>query len=362
MPLTQTPLFRLTSLFVKRSEKTTYRGLFAVAAIYNLAFAAWSGCSPDEFFAIINVEPPEHWGLIAPIVGSFALCYAYAAWFPEHGDLAIALGLASKVLGPTAWLVALMMGESTPRLFPLILVGDLVWWLPLLIYLFRRLRQGPMLAAAWCFGVHLFANIYLFRVAAGTELVADFAARQRFVLDYDWLWTATWLFWSLSSMSLLGFCIAWATRLTASRIGIVFALAVIAVGVMFDLYGETVLITEATRSELSVEEFTAVARRYQWLGPAIANGLYCVGGLILSVISWRIGFLRGATGILGFAVWCVGIGLTAAAVVDHRVGMIVFGGGVMILFLPWSLMMVWRLRSSNQSTVHSKPPATKPTS
>jgi hypothetical protein len=213
---------------------------------------------------------------------------------------------------------------------------------------------------AWCFGIHLFANIYLLRVAGGTELVESLAQRQAFVLERTWLWVATWLFWSLSSISLLGFCAAWATRIKQSRSSIAFALAVIAVGVGFDLYGETVLITRATRDQ-SVAEFTSIVRQYQFVGPGVANGLYCVGGVMLSILSWRAGFLRGTAGILGFLVWVVGFGLTAAAFADHRLAMIACGGGVMLLFLPWSLLVAVTMvlaaqgRSTETPSASSKP-------
>ena len=338
------------SLFVNRNETTAWRLLFAAAAIYNLVFAVWSGLFPAEFFALLDTEPPDHWRAVAVVVGSFAVCYAFAVWQPERASIAVGLGLASKVLGPLAWFLAVTLGDSTPRLFPLLVIGDLAWWLPFVIYLTRHRCSGLTAAAGWCFAIHLLANLLLLRAASGTEIVADTAARQRFVLDHVSLWTATWLLWSLASTSLFGLCVAWAQKLPPSRAAVLAAVLVIGVGVAFDLRGETILVVEATRSDLTAAEFAATVRHYQWLSPAIANGLYCLGGIVLSVLSWRTGMLRGAVGALGMAVWLVGLGLTTAAIVEYRLGMIVCGGGVMILFLPWSLAMAWRL----QQATHSK--------
>ena len=47
---------------------------------------------------------------------------------------------------------------------------------------------------------------------------------------------------------------------------------------------------------------------------------------------------------MGYVMWIVGLGLTAATLVEHRQGMIATGGGVMVLFIPWAGMMGWRLR------------------
>src|SRR3712207_7854078 len=60
------------------------------------------------------------------------------------------------------------------------------------------------------------------------------------------------------------------------------------------------------------------------------------------------GWLRDRLGVLGFAMWVIGLGLTVAAIADHRVGMTITGGGVMILFIPWATGLGWRLRPAAQ--------------
>lgn len=339
---------------MNRNEKLTFRVLFAAAAVYNFVFAAWSSLASGSFFAMVGAPVPDEWKFVAPIVATFALCYAYAAWQPDRGDVAVGIGLASKVIGPLLWLVAVIIGASTPRLFPLLLLGDLIWWLPLLAYLARRSVYRIAIPIAWCFAIHVVANVCLLLISGGTELVADFADRQTFVLRCTGIWVATWFAWALSSISLFGFCAAWATKIKEYRSWIVFALAVIAVGVGFDLCGETLLIVGATDADIPVATFASVVRQYQFLGPGVANGLYCVGGVVLSILSWRAGFLRGVTGTLGLLVWAVGFGLTAAAFADQRLAMIACGGGVMLLFLPWSaLVALVMLRSAHGNSTET---------
>ena len=59
------------------------------------------------------------------------------------------------------------------------------------------------------------------------------------------------------------------------------------------------MIVRATRGDLAQAQFAAAMRHYELLGPAAANGLYCVGGLLLSGVSWRSGWLRGWPGQWG---------------------------------------------------------------
>ena len=66
----------------------------------------------------------------------------------------------------------------------------------------------------------------------------------------------------------------------------------------------------------------------------------------LSLLAWRVGFLRGAAGVLGLVMWSVGSALTVAALVDHRELVVVTGAGVMALFVPWAAVVGWRLRGN----------------
>lgn len=332
------------------SERVVWRVLLAVAAGYNWTFAVVSGLWPEWFFALFGAGPPEQWRPVTVVVATCGLLYAYAAWRPDGGDVAVTIGLLTKVLGPVAWLAGVFVGTQSPRIFPMVLVGDMLWWLPFVAYLTRRHKHRPAIIAGWSFGAHLVANVLLLVVAPGTEVVMDFGARQRFILDHTGLWVATWMCWTLASMSLPAFCLAWVSQWRSqSRALVGVALAVIAVGVAFDLSGETVLIAQATRRDLSLSEFVSVARGYQILSAAIANGLYCAGGLVLSMVAWWSGALRGKIGVLGFAVWLVGSGLTVAAVLDHRMGLAVCGGGVMLLFVPWNAWLAWRLWQGAES-------------
>ena len=327
-----------------------YRGLFSAAACYNLSFALLSGCFPSWFFQLFGVKPPSEpfsWSLVAGLIAIFGLLYAYAAIVPKHADWAITCGLATKVLGPVGWLVGVAIGEQSPRLFPLMLVGDILWWFPFLFYLLRNSNWRDSVLTWSSVALHLLACVGLLLVSHGTEANGDFAARQRWIQENCGLWTIVWTSWSLSSISLLAFCVVWVGRIHQSifrHTWTIVGLILIAIGVMVDLCGETVLVVQTTAEKLDADRFHHASRLYQWLSPAVANGLYCAAGLILSGVSWHIGWLRGGLGLAGFAMWVVGLGLTIATISNHLPSMTLTGAGVMLLFLPWAAAIGWKMR------------------
>jgi hypothetical protein len=343
---------------------SAYRFLFALAALSNAFFAAWLGLWPHAFFA--TFEMPEPPGLLRAAVLSvivlFGLAYTWAACYPERADLVIALGLASKIGGPLTWLALVACDLLPATTFPVTLFGDILWWFPFLAYLLRR-RSDRRLILAWVVvAVHLLACIGLLAIAPGTEVEPDVAARRDWVAAHRALWCANWLIWAIASVSLVAFTVPWMFTLIehgASRNWAVAGCLLVVLGVPFDLVGETQNIVEQTRPERSPEDFWRTYRTYSLLSAGTANGLYCAGGLLLSVLAWRVGWLRGAVGLLGIGMWSVGLALTAAVIADARLAMIAMGGGVMVLYLPWAALVGWRMRDSGEpprSGFGEKPP------
>ena len=206
--------------------------------------------------------------------------------------------------------------------------------------------KSRALVAGFTVFTHMLACGGLLLIANGTETNPDWEDRLRFVREHRTLWCAVWITWMVTSASLLLFCLAWRKALLAAAIaGRVSQIAcgIIAVGVLFDFAGEITLIVAGFRAENNVDDFAQHVRLYQFLSPAIANGLYGVGGLMLSIVSWRGDWLRGLPGGLGFAVWGTAFGLTLGAVLDHRQLMVSTGGLVMVLFLAFASDMGYRM-------------------
>jgi hypothetical protein len=242
-------------------------------------------------------------------------------------------------------------------------VGDVAWWFPFLAYLLRR-SPHRRTALIWIGVVlHLIAGVLLLAVAPGTEQTANLSERQLWITEHAALWTAAWLTWAMASLSLGALAAVWTARLVeerASRTIAVLACGIVWLGVACDLSGETMLAARATPSELSIAEFAAAYRAYQWLSPVVANGLYCLGGLALSFLSWRTALVRGFAGIWGISMWSVGLALTAAAIVEHLPAMTAAGAGVMLMFTPWSAWLGWQLRAAPVVEASSAMPPARP--
>ena len=209
----------------------------------------------------------------------------------------------------------------------------------------RRRRYRAHVAWA-SVAIHLAAGLGVLLVAPGTDAEPDVAARGAWIAAHATLWRANWLVWMLAAASLLAFCLVWSARLAelgASRRALAAGCAVVAAGVLFDLTSETMLIVWAPRPGLSADEFASLARWYRWLGPGAANGLYCVGGIVLTAEAWRIGWLRGPLGIMGWVMWGVGVLLTVAAIIDSRPLLVASAAGVIALYTVWVGCVGWKL-------------------
>lgn len=118
------------------------RILFLLAGAYNLAFAGWAMIRPTGVFDLFGVTPwpPAVTRLLAASIAAFGLAWLYAAKRPERAILIASLGLLSKILPPLAWGIAYGVGAWPGRTFLLILCDDLIWWIPLGLYLIRAAR------------------------------------------------------------------------------------------------------------------------------------------------------------------------------------------------------------------------------
>jgi len=255
------------------------------------------------------------------------------------------------VSGPLAWLASVWMGTASHRIFPLVVVGDLAWWLPLAYYLMRQ-WEWRRVAVAWAgAALHLVACTGLLMVAQGAETNPEIASRQVWILSHTPLWVTVWTMWTLASISLLAFVLVWSKtmrRHRANRTLLFSACAAIAVGVLFDLSGETTLAICATQQGAPLQHFAASIRQYQWLSAAVANGLYCAAGMALTREAWRCGQLNLLLTLWGYTMWLTGMLLTVGAVFQLEWLMIAAGAGVMILFTPWKIVTGYTLRVEKQ--------------
>jgi hypothetical protein len=326
-----------------------YRALLLLAAAYNAAFGLWAGLWPRSFFDVFGLAQPTYpaiWQCVGMVVGVYALLYAYGALRLDLARPYVAVGLLGKILGPLGWLVTISSGQWPARTFSLIVFNDLIWWAPFTLFLLEGTRLGDRVRSAApfvCAGLNLLGGAALALVLRpGTEVVANPLERAAYITQHPALWRGGWLVWMAAALSLLGFYAWWGGRPGLPRWAVAgFWLA--AAGLLFDFLAESLYIGWLP------EQLVSIQRLGTLLSGGVANGLYTLGGLTLTLASpWgrvagpragRRAWTRAWQPVLAWAAWAAGLALSLAAVFNFVPGLVLAGAALVICFCPFALMM-----------------------
>jgi hypothetical protein len=329
--------------------RSIFRPLFVAAAVVNLALSVWILVFPVDFAATIDgaANPASTaWRWFGIMGGFHGTAFLWLAVKPRSGSLVSPFVLGSMIAGLSGWILSLRSGVVESRSFPVVAAGSLAWCYLLLFHAVEGRRYRRRTIALASVAVHLIASLALLGCGGGTVSNPDMAGRMEWVTAHLPWWSSTWLLWTASSMGLLPFCLVWSGRLLelgASRTAVVAGCLMVSAGLLFDLTGEAIQVMGPSAPGLTLEDFSRASRGFDLLSAGVANGLYCAGGLLLSVQAWKSGLQRGWAGIAAFTMWAVGMSLTAAAIFNHRLGMLASGAGVMILFIPWAAWTAFQL-------------------
>jgi hypothetical protein len=315
-----------------------YRALLLLAALYNLAFGAWASLWPASFFDVFDLAPPLYpaiWRCLGMVVGIYGLAYAYAALRLDRAIPLVALGLLGKVLGPLGWLFTVASGEWPLRTFSLIVFNDLIWWLPFALFLIEGTRLAPRLRALapyLCALLNGLAGLALLLVLRpGTEAGGSLGARAAYITAHPVAWRLGWLLWMLAALSLLGLYAWWGARLARPAVGL-FALGLATLGLVCDFLGESLLIAWIP------EHFTALHRPASLLTGGLANGLYTLAGITLTLATrWLARPLR----LWAWAAWLAGLSLSVATFLNDAPAQVFAGAALMLFFVPFCAAFGW---------------------
>jgi hypothetical protein len=245
------------------------------------------------------------------------------------------------------WVWAVWCGEIPPRTFTVILFNDLIWWYPFAAYLLRRSQHRRTFIALLAISFHLAASTLLLVAKDGTEAQSDIQHRMEFIHNSTPIWTTCWFLWTAASLGLFAFFVVWANHLRergASLSLLAIAIAVCGVGLMFDLASEAISITKVANSTHSLSSFQRWSSTALAYGAGVGNGLYCIAGILMSVISWQYGFQRSLLSIHAALVWLCGLALTASLIADQYWMMAFLGAALMVLFIPWATITGFQMR------------------
>jgi hypothetical protein len=306
-------------------------------------FAIYESLFPSTVLEFFQVGDPSYAAplqILGILDGLFAIGYVYAAWRLDKAFPFIAIGLWVKVIIPCAWLLAVVGGYLPLRTLPLVLFDDVVWWIPFTSFLLEGSAVGALLRAVTPYACALLnliaAGALALVLRPGTEVVPDAAARIAYITNNEVLWRAGWVCWIAAALSLLAFYAWWATRLPswvddegAPPWGVI-ALAIAAIGLVFDLSAESLLIGWLPK------DFATVAPMASMLTGGIGNGLYTIAGALLTLVtrglkSWLL--------VWTWVIWVVGFELSAFTFVGDFLGVAISSGLLFTLFCPWVVVM-----------------------
>jgi hypothetical protein len=164
---------------------------------------------------------------------------------------------------------------------------------------------------------------------------SDLSARIAYVGDHVLLWRVGWLVWNLAAISLLAFLVVLAAC-WRERAPILCGLALLcaAAGLAADLGAETIL--AVVSPGLRGETYAAVESIAVALTGYLGNGLYAVGGILLTVAGRRD--LPPVLLWLAAAVWTAALWLSVATLVSSNAGQFASAAVLMPLFVLWATL------------------------
>jgi hypothetical protein len=187
-------------------------------------------------------------------------------------------------------------------------------------------------------------------MAPGTPL-AGLDERVHYLATYPLGWSLGWGTWMLCTLALIAFLAALARHLPedrdTARLGIILAAVGGGVDLLCDVVYIRVLPLIAARYGPSAELLFLTVERLAMAGGAIvANGLYSIGTLLLTLcLRQRKGLLPFTVG-LGYAVFGFGMLLSAAGFCDDTRYLAWATGPTIGGFCLWTLCVAWSLERS----------------
>jgi len=201
-----------------------------------------------------------------------------------------------------------------------------------------RERRTPGLLArsvpVFCAGANALAALATpFLLGPGSELERDPARRLAYVSEHLGAWRFDWALWMIAALALVAFYGWWAARIGGPRMARAgFLLA--SIGLACDWLVESLYIGWMPR------DFAALAAAGLPLSAGLANGLYTLGGSLLTRATPGLpGWLRAWT----WCTWASGAALATAGFLGSPPVLAVSAALLMLCFCPWVLVFARHL-------------------
>lgn len=128
---------------VESSGPAYMKSVLIAAGIYNLIWGGIVILFPGLAFNLVGIELPRYpqiWQCVGMIVGVYGIGYLIAAGNPLRHWPIVFVGLAGKIFGPVGYFYAALQGDFPWSWGAIILLNDLIWWIPFAAILFEAFK------------------------------------------------------------------------------------------------------------------------------------------------------------------------------------------------------------------------------
>jgi hypothetical protein len=115
--------------------------VFIVIGLYNIVFACLLSFFPESLFGLVGISSPFTElisSFLALAIGAFSLVYFLAVIFPQFAKPLIFLAFLSKIFPLLIVVYLIYFHQWSTGLLIFIVVNDIIWWIPLGRFLFRK--------------------------------------------------------------------------------------------------------------------------------------------------------------------------------------------------------------------------------
>lgn len=159
------------------------------------------------------------------------------------------------------------------------------------------------------------------------------------------VWTLSWCVWMLSALGLFVFCAILADELQSTIVRTI-GLALVALGIAPDLIAEVlfafvipeVIDRGAASDTVGILEVIAIH-----LTGFLGNGLYNLGGMVLTVLAAKQGLLKPWISAWGILAWSLGLLLSVAVAAGSMKAAELFTATSMVLSTVWMLIFAYKV-------------------
>lgn len=208
------------------------------------------------------------------------------------------------------------------------------------------------LAKEKCYSIHVIFLIITLAcfcmnefLRGGLPLNNTLEQRIIFIDNNNLIWSVSWCIWMFAALGLFTFFVILADDIERTFMRTV-GLTLVAIGMIPDLIAEVIyafVIPEIIDQKIPPQTIGVFETLATYLTGYLGNGLYNIGGIILTVLAINQGLFKGWVAIWGIISWFFGLMLSLSVASGLLQAAEFFTASSMILSTTWMLVFAYKV-------------------